>query len=148
MLKNLNPLLSTVLANCGSTNTNIRCNGESLLNTLISSTCNYQLVQPFAHLISFGNARVKPLLVSKLAGKGGGVRVGITGNVNETKPQFVEKHILPLFYKLLDDTKMEVRVQVQKLAGALNSALGWEGVVGGAPVAKVGKLRELLMRLD
>lgn len=76
------------------------------------------------------------------------MRVGITGNVNETKPQFVEKHILPLFYKLLDDTKMEVRVQVQKLAGALNSALGWEGVVGGAPVAKVGKLRELLMRLD
>lgn len=69
VLKNLNPLLSTVMANCASTNTNIRTNGENLLNVLISNTCNYQLVQPFVHLISFGNARVKPLLISRLSSK-------------------------------------------------------------------------------
>ncbi len=64
------------------------------------------------------------------------------------KPHFVEKYVMPLFYKLIDDNKMEVRGQVMKLANALKQTVGWEAVLQGAQTGKVAKLKEMLTRLE
>lgn len=90
---------------------------------------------------------MKPLLISKLASKLMDY-LDILGNVHETKPHFIEKYVAPLFYKLIEDNKMEVRGQVMKLGTQLKQTVGWDSLLGNAHPSKISKLREMLLRLD
>lgn len=67
--QNVTILLSCLANNLCSTNTTLKNKADILIDLLIDTVENIFLIQPFVHLISFGNARAKSILILHLCGK-------------------------------------------------------------------------------
>lgn len=60
------------------------------------------LITPIVNLIQFSsNIRLKPLLIEQL--------MDLIENTSEQKSSFIQKSILPIAYKLLDDNRAEIK---------------------------------------
>lgn len=75
------------------------------------------LIQPIVSLIQFSsNARLKPLLIEQL--------MDMVENLKDQKTSIIQKSIVPLAYKLLDDNRAEAKGKTEKLLKQLHSVLG------------------------
>ncbi|XP_077995867.1 TOG array regulator of axonemal microtubules protein 1-like [Glandiceps talaboti] len=87
------PVLGTNLA---SKNAQIHQTTSEVLDSLMEHMENSLLLQPFANLAQFGNARVKPDMIEKLA--------YLSSKVYSRKQQSVTRYVLPVLWHLLSNT--------------------------------------------
>mmetsp|Transcript_7255 Transcript_7255/g.6379 ORF Transcript_7255/g.6379 Transcript_7255/m.6379 type:complete len:126 (+) Transcript_7255:821-1198(+) len=94
------------------------------------------LIQPISNLIQFTiNSRLKPLLLDQLT--------ELVCECNKSH-SVLAKVVLPLCYKLLDETKIEVKTKNEKLIRTLYQVLGQQ-VVDVCPQNKLQRVCDILM---
>ena len=67
----------------------------------------------------------------------------LTVKMYATKSTAVHKYVVPLAYRLMDDTKVEIRNSIQKLLSILHDHMG-SLLVEMAPSSKVQKVMDVL----
>eukprot|EP00163_Fabomonas_tropica_P001966 TRINITY_DN1145_c1_g1_i2.p1 TRINITY_DN1145_c1_g1~~TRINITY_DN1145_c1_g1_i2.p1 ORF type:complete len:1334 (-),score=342.97 TRINITY_DN1145_c1_g1_i2:21-4022(-) len=98
VLTNLTPVLAS---NLSSGNTTIRSVTSELFDELIANVDMQSLLQSMTNIVSYGNPRVKALLLEKLADS--------VSYVYSVKPSLLAKYVLPVSFKLLSENKGEIK---------------------------------------
>ena len=115
-LSAVNSLLVTTLStNLASNTPGVKSLSEDGITLLVNVANVEELLQPFASVIVYGNLRVRPFLITKLA--------EFVEQAYLTKSTLVVKHILPIIGVLLDETKLEKRI-VSQLVKSLYNCFG------------------------
>lgn len=96
--------------------TQVRVAAASATDALVASVDPSLLVQNFAHCVSAGHLRGKPLLVERLQ--------ALIPALWPGRPQLVTKHVVPAAFSLLNDTKGDGKAAAQALLGSLAQQMG------------------------
>lgn len=94
----------------------VRVVAATAADALLASVDPSLLVQNFAHCVSNGHLRGKPLLVERLQ--------AIAVALWPSKPQLAVKHVVPATFSLLQDTKGEGKAAAQALLTTLAQLMG------------------------
>ncbi|XP_070578570.1 TOG array regulator of axonemal microtubules protein 1-like [Ptychodera flava] len=121
----INTIVPVLGANLASKNTQIHQTTLEVLDSLMEHVENSLLLQPFANLAQFGNARVKPEMIEKLA--------YLSSRVYPRKQQTVTRYVLPVMWHLLSNTTGSgavpggtgnIRTATSSLANSLFALMG------------------------
>ncbi|XP_038076737.1 TOG array regulator of axonemal microtubules protein 1-like isoform X2 [Patiria miniata] len=140
-------VVPVVSGNLASKNAVICKTSEDILDSIIEHVDKIVLIQPFSSATQYGNARVKPKMVEKLA--------YLSTQVYPRKQQTVVRNVLPVLWHLLGSLTGSgkvpsgtgnLRASVVKLAKELHSVMG-EALVqhaGSLPPRQRNTLMEIL----
>jgi len=131
--QNVHLMLESLASNLCSTNVSLRNKSDILIDLLIETLEPVSLLQPFVHTIVYGNSRAKAIMIQHLC--------DILPDVYKQKPVLIQKHVFPGVFKLLDDSKIEVKLAVNKLLQALYGLLGKE-LLDSVPQHKIPRILE------
>eukprot|EP00743_Colponemidia_sp_Colp-15_P007986 GILK01008649.1.p1 GENE.GILK01008649.1~~GILK01008649.1.p1 ORF type:complete len:1647 (-),score=313.75 GILK01008649.1:294-5174(-) len=131
-------LVPALANNLAASNVNIRAVTGDVFDCLIAHVDNTTLLQSFTHIVVHGNQRVRPVMLEKV--------IDLVEPVHSKKPALILKHVLPVAFRLLDETKGEIRTVNIRLILTLHAFLG--GILmeqaQSLPPQKLQKLREHL----
>jgi hypothetical protein len=118
----MEPVLTTLIpalaANLASTNVAVRSGTISCFHELSTSVDKSQLLHPYANVITYGNPRVKPVMLEQLK--------LLVPEVYHEKPSHTVRCVLPAAVGLLDERKADIRTANNELLAALYEVLGEE----------------------
>ncbi|XP_006824155.2 TOG array regulator of axonemal microtubules protein 1-like [Saccoglossus kowalevskii] len=92
----INSVVPVLATNLASKNAQIHQTTLSVLDSLVEHVENSLLLQPFANVAQYGNARIKPCMIDKLA--------YLSTKVYPRKQQTVVRQVLPVLWHLLSNT--------------------------------------------
>lgn len=131
--QNVHLMLESLASNLCSTNVALKNKSDVLIDLLVETLEALSLLQPFVHVIVYGNSRAKTIMIQHLG--------DILPDVHKQKPILIQKHVLPEVFKLLDDSKIEVKLAVNKLIQTLYDLLGKE-LLDSTPQQKLPRILE------
>jgi hypothetical protein len=74
---------------------------REVFNTLMQCTEQSSLIVPLTQITTTTNIRAKPVLINIID--------DLTDQMYATKAPAIHKYVVPLVYRLIDDTKVDVR---------------------------------------
>eukprot|EP00803_Ostreobium_quekettii_P000181 evm.model.scf_708.2 EVM.evm.TU.scf_708.2 scf_708:36024-41849(+) len=134
----MNILVPALSNSLGSTSDKIRACTEEVIDQLVEVVDHILLIQNFSHCAANGHPKGRVLLLDKLQ--------GIVTNVYPRKPQLVIKHTLPVAFKLMAESKADVRAANLKLLVALAELMGDQlfAYAGGMSLPSKMRLKEMI----
>eukprot|EP00826_Nyctotherus_ovalis_P065707 TRINITY_DN9663_c0_g4_i1.p1 TRINITY_DN9663_c0_g4~~TRINITY_DN9663_c0_g4_i1.p1 ORF type:complete len:244 (+),score=55.97 TRINITY_DN9663_c0_g4_i1:206-937(+) len=124
-------LLEPLSTNLSSTNLALKNKSDVLIDLLVETLEPTSLLQPFVHVMLYGRAKVT--MIQHLC--------DILPDVHKQKPGLIAKHVFAGAYKMLDDSKVEVKLAVNKLLQTLYGLVGKE-LLDSAPQHKIPRILE------
>ena len=140
--QNILPLLTALVNNLSSTNVTLKNKADILIDLLVDTVENSCLIQHFSHFSLFGSPRAKPIIIAHLCGILTNLTIlDIIPEVYKAKPALIIKHVYPAAFKLLDDTKNEMKSAVNKLIQTLYGCAG-SSLLEAVPQNKIQRVLE------
>lgn len=116
----LQPVLSLfvpAMAKClASSNGTVRTNATTLFSTLNGHVDHPSLIQLFVNICNQERPGVKAVMLEQIA--------ELVPSVNGKKPTLLTRHVVPLSFRLLDETKQEARAANTRLIVKLHEVIG------------------------
>ena len=133
--QNAHLVLESLATNLCSTNVALKNKSDVLIDLLVETLEATTLIQPFVHVILYGNLRAKPIMIQHLC--------DILPDIHRQRPSMIARHVYPGTFKLLDDSKMEMKSAVNKLIQTLYGLTG-KDLIESAPQNKVPRILEAI----
>jgi len=134
----INILVPALSNSLGSTSDKIRACTEEVIDQLMEALDHVLLIQNFSHSAANGHPKGRVVLLDKLQ--------KIVASVYPRKPQLVIKHTLPVAFKLMAESKADVRAVNMKLLVTLAELMGDQLFVyaGGMSLPSKMRLKEMI----
>ena len=137
--KVINTLVPKLAGNMANSNASIRSRSRQCMESLSKQLDSYQLLESFASAITYGNSRVKPLMLDLF--------VDLVEPAFDLKPQVVTKYVLPVAFGLMSERKADVREANRRLVQTLYILMGDELFDAHANVCKKGEVQRQLQTI-
>jgi hypothetical protein len=131
----LSLVINSLLPGLGSANSSIREMARDVTHSIVQICESSSVLVPLTSVFSNANTRSKVSILALI--------IDLTPKVYEKKPNLVIKHVIPLAYKLAEDSKIEVREENTRLINKLYQIMG-SGLFEHLPAGKVQKILEVL----
>lgn len=134
----MNILVPALSNSLGSTSDKIRACTEELIDQIVKVVDHILLVQNFSQCAANGHPKGRVLLLNKLR--------EIVTSVHPRKPQLVVKHTLPVAFKLMAESKADVRAANMRLLVRLAELMGDQlfAYAGGMSLPSKMRLKEMI----
>jgi HEAT repeat protein len=133
LVPHLNILFSSLSTGLGSSNSNIREAAQQACTALIEQIDANSLLPALCNLVISMNPRTKSYILSAIS--------NLVTKVGESKPALIQKNVLPVVFKLLDEPRC--KEEINSLVGTIYASCG-SMIVERAPASKIQTILDIL----
>ncbi|CAG9326070.1 unnamed protein product [Blepharisma stoltei] len=131
----LGMVIGSLLPSLGSANSSIREIAKEVVSTLLKYADHHTLLLPFIAAIPNANNRSKSSLLNFI--------IETIPKVSERRPQLIQKHVVPLMFRCMDEPKADVREETNRLVKKVYDLLG-SALLESAPSSKLQRIMDIL----
>lgn len=126
-------------------NSNIKIAGDSLLQTFTKKIDYSVFIPAWTNALPFTNSKTKAIILGKFTGESFEIYLflELIEDMNSKKPILVQKNILPLTSKFLEDPKSEIKNTNVKLIQSIYSIMG-KNMLDHVPTNKISAVSEIV----
>lgn len=131
----LGMIIGSLMPSLGSANSSIREISKEVISVLLKNCEHHALLLPIIAAIPNSNGRSKGSLISSI--------IDLISKVNDKRPQLIQKHVVPILFRCMDEPKADVRNECSRLVKKVYDILG-SVLLEIAPSSKLQRIMDIL----